>query len=238
MDTSHVGTHSRVERKRYFNRSELFALWNKSSGVCGICGNPVAPEKAAIDHIMPISRGGSNDFDNLQIAHVGCNNLKGNMTQGEYQEQRQRHTQHGSRTKHGGSYPLRVAATHLGISTEAVRMRVKRGTLPSEKRDGRVYVYVDTDQGEESYARNQLDMVRDEWLMPLVDRIDAIYQDRLNEKDELIVELRRRAEQAEQERDALKVQQIAQERTGSTERDERHEDEARPDRAWWKFWER
>jgi hypothetical protein len=40
--------------------------------------------------------------------------------------------------------PLRDAAQVLGISKEAVRKRVKRGTLPSDVgEDGRRYVYLD-----------------------------------------------------------------------------------------------
>jgi hypothetical protein len=45
---------------------------------------------------------------------------------------------------------LRQASEVLGVSIEAVRKRVKRGSLPSEKgSDGRVYVYLDesTDAG-------------------------------------------------------------------------------------------
>jgi hypothetical protein len=36
----------------------------------------------------------------------------------------------------------------LGLSAEAVRMRIKRGTLASEKVDGTVYVLLDSDQSE------------------------------------------------------------------------------------------
>jgi hypothetical protein len=40
--------------------------------------------------------------------------------------------------------PLREAAQLLGISKDAVRQRIRRGTMRSEKgADGRVYVYVD-----------------------------------------------------------------------------------------------
>jgi hypothetical protein len=42
------------------------------------------------------------------------------------------------------SMPLREAADALGISKDAIRQRVRRGTLRSEKgEDGRVYVYLD-----------------------------------------------------------------------------------------------
>jgi hypothetical protein len=42
---------------------------------------------------------------------------------------------------------LRDAADVLGLSVDAVRKRVKRGTLESERgADGRLYVFLDTDQ--------------------------------------------------------------------------------------------
>jgi hypothetical protein len=40
--------------------------------------------------------------------------------------------------------PLKEAAAELGVSKDAVRQRVRRGTLRSDKgEDGRVYVYLD-----------------------------------------------------------------------------------------------
>src|SRR5215210_5914983 len=38
------------------------------------------------------------------------------------------------------------AADIIGISAEAVRMRIRRGTLPSERSEGTVYVILDTDR--------------------------------------------------------------------------------------------
>lgn len=45
----------------------------------------------------------------------------------------------------GVTLPLDQAAASLGLSVEAVRMRVRRGTLPSTKRDGRLYVMLPAD---------------------------------------------------------------------------------------------
>lgn len=52
--------------------------WN-----CHICGNPIDPGlswphpgSAVVDHIVPLSKGGSNDFRNLAAAHAKCNNSK------------------------------------------------------------------------------------------------------------------------------------------------------------------
>lgn len=42
---------------------------------------------------------------------------------------------------------VREAAEALGVSVDAVRMRVRRGTLVSEKdQEGRVWIWVDTDE--------------------------------------------------------------------------------------------
>jgi hypothetical protein len=49
------------------------------------------------------------------------------------------------RVRRGGRrLPLREAADALGMSKDALRQRVRRGTIPAEKgEDGRVYVYLD-----------------------------------------------------------------------------------------------
>lgn len=54
---------------------------------CAICGLPIhyelahpSPWSFTIDHIIPISKGGTTDDDNLQPAHLRCNRLKGERT--------------------------------------------------------------------------------------------------------------------------------------------------------------
>lgn len=49
---------------------------------CEICKKPINKRnkklKSSIDHIIPISKGGTEDFKNLRVAHRICNNKKGN----------------------------------------------------------------------------------------------------------------------------------------------------------------
>ncbi len=52
-------------------------LWLRSP-YCGICGAYVDFEDATIDHRRPVSKGGTDSPDNLQIAHPACNVAKGN----------------------------------------------------------------------------------------------------------------------------------------------------------------
>lgn len=56
---------------------------------CGLCGDPIDrafraphPGTPSIDHILPLSRGGTHTWDNVQAAHLGCNVKKGNRLTG------------------------------------------------------------------------------------------------------------------------------------------------------------
>jgi len=71
------GTHRTAFEK---NKKKIYA----TQTICGICGKPVdfslrfpAPLAPCIDHIVPIAKGGHpSDINNLQLAHVCCNQKK------------------------------------------------------------------------------------------------------------------------------------------------------------------
>jgi len=57
---------------------------------CAICGDRVDPKDftddeffvagpnyTSVDHVIPLAAGGSNEIENLQLAHMFCNSLKG-----------------------------------------------------------------------------------------------------------------------------------------------------------------
>ena len=46
-------------------------------GRCAYCREPISKKKRHVDHIIPLSRGGSNDKTNIQILCVPCNLSKG-----------------------------------------------------------------------------------------------------------------------------------------------------------------
>jgi hypothetical protein len=60
-------------------------IFERDNWICGICGEPVDmelvgknPMAKSLDHIIPLSRGGSHTVDNVQLAHFSCNMRKGN----------------------------------------------------------------------------------------------------------------------------------------------------------------
>lgn len=65
------------------DRVMLSEVYEKFGGICGICGKPVSRQKATLDHMIPLSRGGPHVMDNAQPAHRLCNYKKGNRLAGE-----------------------------------------------------------------------------------------------------------------------------------------------------------
>ena len=48
----------------------------KANGLCQICDKPFNSEKPQIDHIIPLSKGGTHTYDNVQATHARCNRIK------------------------------------------------------------------------------------------------------------------------------------------------------------------
>ena len=60
-------------------------IFERDIWLCGLCVTPVDPESAwpdpmspSLDHILPLSKGGTHTYENVQLAHLTCNVSKGN----------------------------------------------------------------------------------------------------------------------------------------------------------------
>lgn len=68
--SSERGTRYIKASERRAIRANLFAA---QGGYCALCGDEMEYESAQIDHIIPVALGGTNRFNNLQLAHGPCN---------------------------------------------------------------------------------------------------------------------------------------------------------------------
>lgn len=80
----HRDYHHHLAPNKAWYSATLAEVSAKTSGCCGICKGRVDfylkfpdPMSPSIDHITPLSKGGSNQLDNLQLAHLQCNTSKG-----------------------------------------------------------------------------------------------------------------------------------------------------------------
>lgn len=62
--------------KGFFTRRTIENLYVKQCGKCACCG-VVLYGKFEVDHIIPLSKGGSNFPTNLQLLTIKCNRSKG-----------------------------------------------------------------------------------------------------------------------------------------------------------------
>jgi len=47
---------------------------------CYVCGDLIGPRKASLDHVYPVSRGGTHEPSNLRWTHRSCNQIKTDRT--------------------------------------------------------------------------------------------------------------------------------------------------------------
>jgi 5-methylcytosine-specific restriction endonuclease McrA len=64
-------------------RIDKHLVFERDNYICGICHGMVdrtltwpSPLSASLDHIIPIVRGGTHTYDNVQCSHLRCNVLK------------------------------------------------------------------------------------------------------------------------------------------------------------------
>jgi len=142
----------------------------------------------------------------------------------------------------GQRVDLRTAAELLGISSDAVRKRAKRGTIPYETGvDGKLYVWVDeASPGEtDDYPDEPTDRDQGDLVAELRDQV-AFLRRELEAERNAHAEARRITYILVQ-----RVPSIASPETDAetsegtdtpTDRGEREKPSSRPERSWWRRW--
>jgi len=65
---------------------DLFKIAKKQKCKCAITGLKLTPETLSVDHIIPISKGGSHTVDNLRLVHKDINHMKNHYDDGYFLE--------------------------------------------------------------------------------------------------------------------------------------------------------
>jgi hypothetical protein len=76
------GSRSRAKRfgiQDHFTVEELMKLLAVTGRKCAACGKGEDECRLSIDHIVPLSRGGTNTIENIQILCLPCNQAKADM---------------------------------------------------------------------------------------------------------------------------------------------------------------
>ena len=66
------------------SKRALLGLLEEQRYRCALTGRELTPQDAQVDHIAPISRGGSQTMENVWILHHQVNAAKGTMTAEEF----------------------------------------------------------------------------------------------------------------------------------------------------------
>jgi hypothetical protein len=95
-ETRRLNLRKRTAKRRALLRDPLAelidhrAIGERDRWRCGICGRPIdrslrfpEPLSASVDHIVPLSQGGTHTAANVRITHLRCNVTRSNRGGGE-----------------------------------------------------------------------------------------------------------------------------------------------------------
>ncbi len=139
-------------------------------------------------------------------------------------------------------YTVTEAAEILGITVEAVRSRIKRGTLEHERTDEGVFVWLDTDRIEtgrkpdedRSFDRSELVEALREQVADLREQLEAERAANRENRRLLAAALERIPPQLEAPPEAPESPESAGETSGSTQAEPEEPSPERP--SWWRRW--
>lgn len=78
MDTAHFKRHKNTEKQKAqaLKKSPKWHNRVRKEGRCAYCATPLTVHTATMDHIVPLSRGGTTTLANLVVACRSCNMQK------------------------------------------------------------------------------------------------------------------------------------------------------------------
>ena len=69
-----------MTKRRRLSLEAREAVYNKMSGRCAYCGEPIAFGAMQVDHVVPLRKGGEDTLENMLPACRSCNHYKSTLT--------------------------------------------------------------------------------------------------------------------------------------------------------------
>lgn len=79
---AHASHEAKRRAQKYTTQVEdidIEFVYERDSGICWICEHSVDKANVHLEHIIPLSRGGSHTHDNVSVSHPVCNLRKGSL---------------------------------------------------------------------------------------------------------------------------------------------------------------
>lgn len=73
-------------KRKTYSKTVRRMLYHQADGHCQLCGRKILLEDATLDHIIPLSLGGEDCVENLQIACGICNRAKASYLPDDFQD--------------------------------------------------------------------------------------------------------------------------------------------------------
>ena len=73
-----------MKKAASISSKKIMELIEEQNFRCALSDRKLTPETASLDHIIPLSRGGSHEIDNLWVVEHLVNSAKGTMTVDEF----------------------------------------------------------------------------------------------------------------------------------------------------------
>ena len=79
-----LGKVTRAKSKDQATRSQILELLERQQYRCALSGDALSPDDAELDHVVPVTKGGDNSINNIQIVTKRINRMKGAMTNEQF----------------------------------------------------------------------------------------------------------------------------------------------------------
>lgn len=97
------------QKRKVYSQKERALIYAKANGCCKICGRKLQYENMTLDHIMPLSMGGTDGLKNLQASCLICNRIKSNIAPSDFANSINRIFVYQMKKKHKNKLRWRIA---------------------------------------------------------------------------------------------------------------------------------